>query len=451
LLYDSLDAQEAEPDENVKRLLLLEAIENESTTVDLSSEEGFISPSTRPSRLMTDSVSGTVKLLNARQRTEIESNGEISSGEELSFQTIEETTFKIKLEDGESSIQVPAHSVVIFPRQAERTVRVDSGRAYWLEDDYVAEQDLKNNMEVMAGEQVSLQSSGADATLSLSEDVSFELDREELFLMDRLVNMENPSAQVELENGAYYSVMHGIFEENIGTLSDNVLLNPQICADDSAPYPILSDTELDLAIFATTTLSAENSFDSDSEIVDVFWDLDNTVDVDGDGIANNDEELIGEEALIGPYDTVSTKFVTLWITDTAGNSSTALVTVNIVVPEIYVSEAHPDQVSGLIQNPDSPNFPFHLVRDREGAVTEIGSGYTTDDNSKFNITDLTLSDLLNVTNEAGELIAQFNQVTKQILVYDARYEALALPADAAWPSRLAVSEIATGLILGSFI
>ena len=50
-----------------------------------------------------------------------------------------------------------------------------------------------------------------------------------------------------------------VYTEGISTVSENILLNPQICGDDSSPYPVLSNTEMDIAVFTTASVSAANS------------------------------------------------------------------------------------------------------------------------------------------------------------------------------------------------
>ncbi|MFA4814709.1 MAG: S-layer homology domain-containing protein [Candidatus Gracilibacteria bacterium] len=448
LFYDSLDAQEADPNENIKRLLLLADEENENSTFTDTAGKGV--GQIRNSRLWADSVSGKVKLQNAYKRTLITNNGEIEVEEAVTFQTVEDSVIEFTIEDSTSSIDVPAGQVVTFGQNQDRLLRVESGSVYWIEQtETVEEQDLEEGMEIFPEEIVALQSSGADATLATSEGAEIKLDKEEIFAMDRLTSADDPSANIELENGAYYTLGHSLQSDgSFGTLSDNILLNPQVCADDSEPYTLIDDGGADtdgdgaieIAIFSTKELSAEGSFDSDSEIVDAYWDLDSGVDND---------QVFGLTAEIGPYEDVNDRMVTLYVTDSAGNTAKTEIAVEVYVPTITIADATSTAVSG-VTDPASPVFPFHLVRDRSGAVNEIGTGYSTDENGEF-MEEMMDSNLLSVYDSEGGTIAEFNPATKQVMVYDPAYDVAVLPSDADWPSRLAVYEKSLGAVVGSFL
>lgn len=455
--YDSLDAQESEPDENIKRLLLLVDSENESST--FADSTGKSAGQLRSSRLWADNVSGSVTVKNGYKRTIINANGEITVSEAVVFQTIEDSVIEFEADEGATSIDVPAHTVVSFAQGTEKNIRVENGSVYWVDmGETVEEQDLAEGMELFAEELVALESKGADAVLVTTEGTELRLDKQEAFVMDKLISQSSPSANIELENGAYYTVSRSVQADgSFGTLSDTILLNPQVCADDSEPYTLIDDGGADtdgdgaieVAIFSTKELSAEGSFDSDSEIVDAYWDLDSGVDSDGDGVSNNDEQVIGLTAEVGPYEDLNTRTVTLYVTDAAGNVGETEVAVEIYVPDITLADASIDAVSGFT-TPSSPLFPFDLVRDRSGAINEIGTGYSTDEAGDFN-EDMIPSDLLSVYDGAGETIAQFNPTTKQVVVYDPAYDAMVLSSDADWPSRLAVYEKSLGMVMGSFL
>lgn len=456
IFYDSLDAQEAEPEENIKRLLLLDEEENESTP--FTDESGNGVGSLRSSRLIVEDMSGQVTLKNGFKRTLITDNGEIEVSDPVVFQTLENTSIEFSGEEGTNELSIPAGTVVSFSQNQDRLIRIESGSVYWIESgERVEEQDLEEGMEIFAEELVSLESNGADVRLVLSDGPSIELDKEEVFVMDKLLNTSNPSAQISMENGAYYSVGRSVYGSGYGTLSDTILLNPQVCADDSEPYALVNDDDLDsdgdgaveIAIFSTKELSAEGSFDSDSTIANAYWDLDSTVDSNGDGIANNDDEYYGLTAQLGPYQTVDDRLVTLYLTDSAGNTSETEIAVEVYVPEITITEASSEVVAGLT-DPLSAFFPFHLVRERNGALNEIGTGYSTDEYGEFE-EEMIASDLLSVYDSEGNVIAEFNPLTKQALVYDDDYDLTILPSDADWPSRLSVYEKGLGNVMASFI
>lgn len=469
LFYDSLDAQESAPDENIKHLLLLEDADNASVNLteteeggEWSAEGGYEAsssgtgdvslPSLSSTRLFVKSVSGSALLKGGPTRTLMLANGEIDSVSALTLQSTQDSRFEITQGDAELTLDVPAYTVLEFASSSERTIRLESGEAYLLDKTLIAEeQTLETDMMVLPEELVTLESASAEVTLETSEGVQIGLDKEELFVMDQLLSSQNPTAQVDLENGAYYTTGRSIYSDgSFSTLSDNILLNPQVCADDAEPFVIVDngDGVVDLAIFSTMSLSAEESFDSDSEIVDAYWDLDATVDADGDGILNNDEEVIGLTADIGPYDTLDPREVTVYITDAVGNTASSITTVNIYVPDIQILDAVPELVDGTT-DPLSPEFPFHLIRDREGSLSELGV-YTTDEEGNFAL-EMNTSDLLAVYDDNGTVIAEFNPATKQVIVLDEDYDVTVVTASADWPSHLAVYEKLTGIVLGSFI
>lgn len=483
LLYDSLDAADAEPDENIKRLLLLNDDENDlavfydtegneysrgSTLVATDSSElyqasddltilldknnKYIVPEIRESRLTVDDVNGSVTLYNTYKRTKITSNGELETNESVIFQTLSKTIIQVTTDDGETQFEIPAGYWIEFGRGSGRVIRVENGSVLWINmDEIEEEQDVIEGMEIFEEEMIALESGLAGAVLKTSEGSEIELDNREIFVMDKLVNTSDPSGRIALENGAYYVEMRGLFEDgSFGTTANVELFNPQVCADDTAPHAVLDDDEVDVAIFSTTEVSAESSFDSNSELTDAYWDLDAEVDADGDGIYNNDAQVIGLTAEIGPYDDLEQRIATLWVSDAAGNTDTAEVTVNVYVPDIVIAEASETEISGYT-NPASPDFPFYLVREREGAVTELGNGYTTDEDGNFIVDDLEPSDLLAVLDNEGNTVAHFNPLTKQLIVYSESYAVAALSADIEWSSRLVVYEAGTGLILTSFV
>lgn len=457
LFYDSLDAQQAEPDENIKRLLLLADSENDSTPFTNEADE--TAGTLQSSRLWVDGLSGNVKLKNAYKRTLISSNGEITVSDPVIFQTIEDSSIEFTVEDVSNSIDVPAQTVITFAQSKEQTIRVESGSVYWIDtNETVEEQNATEGMEIFADEMLVLESLGADVSLMSTEGTTIALDKEETFLMSKLTSLTNPTANIDMENGAYYSVSRTVQSDgSFGTISDVILLNPQVCADDSEPYTLVDDGGADtdgdgaieVAIFSTKELSAEASFDSDSEIVDAYWDLDSGIDSDGDGVTNNDEQVIGLTAEVGPYEDLNDRMVTLYITDAAGNVADTEIAVEIYVPDILLSSATTALVTGST-DPASPLFPYDLVRNRSGAINEIGTGYSTDENGDIS-EEMIPSELLSVYDGEGSTIAQFNPETKQVMVYDEAYDAAVLPSDADWPSRLAVYEKTLGAVMGSFL
>jgi len=485
--YDSMDAMLGEEDENHKRLLLL--AQEEASLINLFSEEGeehsqgntlyagnddaafrdeedeimieveknsdFTLPEIRESRVIISNVVGSAELTNGFKRVRIKSNGEIETAEDVVLQTLEKTKLVIETEDGNMDIELPANTFIDLRRDPERTVRVESGDVLWIDlQDIDEDQEIIEGMQLFPGEGIIVDGLIAKTELSLSDGATLTLNKDEIFELDTLISANSPNASVGIENGAYYTRVKGIYTDGtVGTMSDNILLNPQICGDTSAPYPIVDtgDGSTDVAIFKTKELSAENSFDSGSEIVSAVWDLDADVDSDGDGNASNDEDATGLVVDIGPYDNTDPKLVTLTISDVAGNEAVTTVDVNVYVPDLLIDEATTTEVHGS-SDPLTDTFPFYLVRDRDGVVNEIGSGqYLTDELGDFLVNDLSENELVNVVNDEGLVIAQLNPFTRQVVVIENGYDVTAVTAGNGWPSHLAVYDTSTGLVMGTFV
>ncbi|MFA5855386.1 MAG: S-layer homology domain-containing protein [Candidatus Gracilibacteria bacterium] len=449
MLYDSFDAMQANPSENLKRLLLLENSKNETVP---TTDSGGNELSTYMSRVVAIEVKGDATLQNAFLRTFVGKGGEISLEDALTFQAAEDSSIKVTSIEGTTEFSLLKGMTVEFAPEKDRTIRVDSGSVYLIDNTQVLEaQALGNGMGILSGEVISLAGDpSSSVTIATTEGVLINLDKEESFIMDKLYNAASPSYSAEIPNGAFYTVSRPVFADgNRGTLSDNILLNPQVCGDDTAPMPIISDQEITLALYSTTTISAENSFDGQSEIIDAYWDLDSSVDASGDGAPDNDQEVIGLTATVGPYQTLDTKTAILYLTDAAGNQSAATVKINMFVPDIIVGSATTASVSGTT-DPQSPAFPFYLVRDRQGALAQLGDANSTDENGDFEV-PMDTSDLIAVSDANGDKIAEFNPVTKQIVVYDTFYAVEAFQSSATWPARLTVYEIASGINMGNFI
>jgi len=450
LLYDSMTAAQAKPDENVKRILLLNEVENTSVPEV---------PQARPSRLWVDRASGKSTLFNGYERMRLSTNTVLDNAEDLWLETLSETLLTLRKGDETQDVQLPAHHLFKLGRQSGRTLKVESGSVIQIkEGTLVAEQSLIPGMSIFPEERIHLDSPAATVSLLGSDGVQVLLDKEEWFVMDALSDPLQANLSFEIENGSYVSRVRSLNPNGIvGTLSSAVLLSPQVCADSAAPFPIVdvpgglgSSSQVDIPIFSTTTLSATASFDRDSAIVSAYWDEDASIDVDGDGEANNDIDARGLLGEIGPYDSLGERTVTLWITDAVGNEASTTVQVNVYLPSLELTEASSTAVLGT-SKPLSPNFPYTLVRSRDGAVTELGGSRLTTEDGLIDAKDLEVSGFVNFYNQDGLQVAQFNPKTKQLIVSDARYEAEALPAQGAWPTRLIVREKSTKVVLGSVL
>jgi len=485
--YDSMDAMIGEPEENLERMLLLAEDENssiyvtdengenqsrgstlftgsekaafvneeEDIEIEVDESTDYSVPDMRNSRLILTNTVGSASISNAYERVQVSSNGEIETDDDVVIQTLSKTTLVIEKEEGNMTLDLPANTIVDLRRDPDRVVRVDSGDVIWIDflsiDD---DQTIIEGMEIFPGEEISVTGLIGKAEIETSDGVTLTLNNDESLSIESLLSTSNPTAAIGIENGAYYTRARGIYSDGtLGTLSDNILLNPQICGDDSAPYPIVDDGDgsTEVAIFKTKEISAESSFDSNSEIASAEWDLDSEVDSDGDGTTDNDVDATGLVAEIGPYDNTDPKEVILTIQDEAGNSATTSVDVIVYVPELTITEALTTQVTGT-SDPATETFPYYLVRERDGVVNEIGSGqYLTDELGDLLVDDLSENELVDVFDTEGAVIAQFNPATRQVIVTEPGYDIAVVEAGNSWPSHLSVYDTSTGIVAGSFI
>ncbi len=371
----------------------------------------------------------------------------------------------------------------IFPIPTNFTVdldlRVERGGIEVINKSGADAEEEQNLIEgMLLYEEDIIEITGGEATVTLLHGGSVELTEGQSYFYNSLVSFDSPYLTTTLENGTYYSQVWAIDDEgNYSTTSDTVLLAPQICADDSPPYPDAGASTKELGIFSSMELDASGSFDSDSEIVKYYWDTDLDVDSDDDGDPENDADYHhdldptvdyddnGNAAddwddpymEIGPYDAAGTYYLMLWVEDEAGNASSQLITVNVYVPDIFVDSASSETgiVTGHI-DPVMDNMPFIMVRERDSVLTQIitdsadaNGKYYTDEEGNYEITDVDLENKVLILNSDGDTIAEFNPENGQLIITDDRYAADIFPTDLEWPTRLVIYEIASGEILQS--
>jgi len=421
-------------------------------------------------------------LKNSYSRTVAYDNGEttVTGGDVLHALEDSEITIDLGADDDftllltENTIfPIPTHFTVDLDIRVERggIEIIDKSEANIQE-----EQTLVTGMLLYEGDTITT-SDGA-AIVTLLHGGSVEVAEGQSYFYNSLLDFDSPMLTTSLPNGTYYSQVFAIDDDgNYSTTSNTVLLAPQICADDSDPYPDAGSSTKDLAVFATDMLDASGSFDYDSGIIEYYWDIDLDVDSDGDGNTENDADYFhdldpttdydsdGNEANdrddpymeIGPYDEVGTYYLRLWVKDEAGNTSSQLITVNVYVPDIFVDAASSETgiVTGHI-DPVMENMPLILTRSRDSIITQIitdsadtNGKYYTDADGNYEITDVDLQSKVLILNSAGETVAEFNPDTGQVIIVDDRYAVDILPTDLEWPTRLVIYEIASGTILQS--
>ncbi|MBU1019338.1 S-layer homology domain-containing protein [Patescibacteria group bacterium] len=425
------------------------------------------------------SASANALLKNSYLRTPVYENGEtIIKGGDL-IHTLEDSEIYLDLED-QYTLILSANTVFAIDTYFNwnLSIRVEKGAIEIIdtsESNRADQQTLVDGMLIYEEDIVQ-----GDAEIVLAEGGIIDLGEDQTYFFKKLTSSSNPSIDITLENGTYYTQIWSIDENGAHSTSTNtVLLAPQICADDSPPYPDAGASTKDLAIFNTLTLDASGSFDSESEIREYYWDtnigadydgdgvsnndanyyhdLDPTVDYDGDGLSANDRDDPYYE--VGPYDEAGTHQVALWVTDEAGNASSQLTTINVFVPDIFIDHASTETgiVTGHV-DPEIVDMPFILIRDRDSVITQIitdgatGSGkYFTAEYGTYEIADVDIESRTLILNGDGDRVAEFSPETSQIIIIDERYAVDVIEADLDWPTRLIIYEIASGEILQSIL
>ncbi|MFC1615504.1 FG-GAP-like repeat-containing protein [Patescibacteria group bacterium] len=271
-----------------------------------------------------------------------------------------------------------------------------------------------------------------------------------------LPNPDNPNISLEIPNGNYYSKIFGVDKDGeYSIISDSLLISPQACADQEAPFPVVESNEYTIPLFKTLEISAESSFDAAGKIVayyleilpysgdgevtqlpsEIWSDLNLAIDTDGDGITANDRS--NSKFKIGPFvneGDIGVHEMILHVDDQTGNSSEMLIKVNVVVPEIYLdpSFATTTIAKGLIK-PELDGIPYTLMRKRwvhrviEDKLTlapdlakvftdSIGNQekYYSMQNGIYEISDFDLDNMILVENSEGEIVAEVHPDTGNI-------------------------------------
>jgi len=389
-------------------------------------------------------------ILNSYLRIPVYKNGETTVTNGDIIHTLQDSEITIDLSPlggSEMSLILKENTVFVVPTNFtfDFDFRVENGGVEIIdtsEENRQVEQPLAEGMLLFEGDIAD--SDSGSATVALLYGGTVSIANGQVYYYKELSDPANPTLDITLDNGNYYAKVWSVSAEGeYSTSSNAVLLAPQICADESTPYIDVGPLTKDLAIFSTMTLSAEGSFDTESDIVAYYWD----------GVA-------GEATFeVGPYDEVGEQYVELQAIDEAGNTAIQTITINVYVPDIYISTVSTvnNEVTGYT-DPAAGDMPFILIRDRDGIIEQVitdtadeNGKYYTDSDGNYKIEGLDLDDIILILNSDGEVIAEFDPSTLQLLSTDERYGVDVLPTDLEWPTRLIVYEIATGEILQSIL
>lgn len=411
-------------------------------------------------------------------RTLVKSSGEMTVSPDDIVHAIKDSTITISLLDqgGDLTVDLDKNAMLTIPSYyyGEITLRNSNGEIEVISADEESEetQTVYNGMLLFEDELVTFDNEIAIEHVSNLTTLETTFENPGDFKWFLLADSLNPVSSLSLENGDYYSLLRSIGANGErGTWGETVLLAPQVCADDSAPYATLGASVERVSVFKTLTLDGSNSFDSSGDIIKFYYDTDLETDSDGDGDEENDADYYADNdplidtngdhrstndwsdptMTIGPFEDLTTRQYKLWITDEAGNTASATVTVEVYVPlvNLNVSSGRSGSVSGAIDPVDS-DIPVVIARERDGVFELIttpsadsNSKYYTDTDGMFTVDDLELAEEWVIYNSLYEAVASVDAETGELTILDDKVEAQVESAELPWPTRITLIDQTT--------
>lgn len=307
------------------------------------------------------------------------------------------------------------------------------------------EQTLLGGMGVVYGDNIISGISGG-ANITFTNGASVEIGSNEKFSVLKLQKSENPSISLEVADGQYYSVIHALTKDGRKSfISTQTPISPQICDDDIAPISSLvggpgGSVEYYVPVTKKLEINASASFDPNGEIKEFYIDSDPLKDTDGDGnMANDKDPSLWRYAdssspakfILGPFEDLGKKNVTLNLVDLANNSTIQPVAINVYVPIISLSPVNTDDsiVSGTTE-PPSADMEYALMRKRYGyrvvdgklnmvlnekkiatASSDENGHYQTLGDGNYKINDFTPSNIILIYDGSHNVVGEINADT----------------------------------------
>jgi uncharacterized repeat protein (TIGR01451 family) len=278
-----------------------------------------------------------------------------------------------------------------------------------------------------------------------------------------LTNADDPNLTLEIENGNYYAIIYALDAEGARSLQSNyTIVAPQICSDKEPPFPAITRTNHEVAIYGDLEIDASGSFDTDGEVVHQYIEVlpYATEEIDplnensplrvsnlGVNAGPKESERVGENLVIlskpdsdvfkiGPFEEegdLGEHLFVLHAVDQTGNSSQQEISVNVFTPEITLDETFARTGIAIGETiPPIVELPFTLMRERyiyrvvDGemflvAREEKVTNGRTDDRGRYSIGDLSSEGKLEVENSDNEKVAEINPDNGNIGVFDEDY------------------------------
>lgn len=257
----------------------------------------------------------------------------------------------------------------------------------------------------------------------LAQDITQELDEQDFQKSITILNQ--PTVNIPLSNGNYLArlSLYQPDSESSQVLQSNILLTPNTCGDSQPPIISLnSDREIDVPLFGYFDLDLGATRDLESSIAQIYIDNNLSQDSNQDGDPTNDPNLQGQDNpastnfRLGPFNQLQTKRYRVYAEDINGNTSSLLLTLNVVPPDITITEGQNREINGQL-DPISGNTPIALVRQRNGVVSKLAE-VTTDSNGQFTYQPQTNSEIVTIEDINQKELFQINKQTGSILILD---------------------------------
>jgi hypothetical protein len=298
--------------------------------------------------------------------------------------------------------------------------------------------DAYPQMSLELGDKIFV-ANGYYADLNYGGGSDLRIDRDTL--LDELLDFENPSYNLKIENGNYQARIRAINGGSGGVFSPKITLSPSICADKIPPIISGVSDKMQVSIYKSLIVDLSKSSDDSGEIASYYLDNDLDFDSDGDLDPANDAVIFGRKENpslinIGPFLSPETKKIKAFVEDEAGNIAAAEIEIEVIVPDVEILEVSKEKniVKGQISI-DEDQIPIALIRERNGQIKLIKtpsantqSKYFTNNSGEFQINDLNTEKIIDVRNSKGELIAEINSLTGQVRLVDNSMSIEVLPA-----------------------
>lgn len=341
----------------------------------------------------------------------------------------------------EYELTVPAFENVKFNEII--TISELSGSAYvsmWIlqdiEDvdiiDYIGMPILPGATLKYTGDGIGL-SSSSHVDIRYYDDSELQMDMRDtntytLYSLGESLNSNKYRIILDVPNDFYYARIQAFKDDILGTFSRQILLAPQIFADNFPPQIALAQ-KIRIPVYQKQAVDLTPYIYEDGGlwgITDVRVDFDLEEDLDGDGNPKNDVNTgainiirtpIKIEIEFGPYDTLFTKNINIALEDDNGNVWQKEVEFEVYPPAPEIQSIEESVISGRIDE-TLLDEPVRLYRYRWGIVDKLqdasgGDVVDTDDSGDYDFETVATASWLTLTH-SGFTLAQIDEYTWKI-------------------------------------